>query len=106
MCVTWTDKIRTAKKDIIAWKVCCNRESRWAPGQRMKQGKHKDKGKVLQYIIGNTLQSSIPETPGIYLYRDCEEWCIKVKIPAGTRYRRGRELNTPTINAETVVVLE
>lgn len=117
MCVTWTGDWVEAQEDIIAYKFVDRSgkdyRSPLPPAQRGSQD-GRPVGKVLTYRLGKPLKS---KEPGIYLLtepvRTEEGATLVVKIPKGTKYRRGRaslqckdgSVEVGTINALLVIPL-
>ena len=113
MCIE-VKKAFVTDKPIIAWKVVSFKSavagrSEYDPGTRMKQPGFSSRGAEYIYKIGETYESDITQTPGIYLYkrkpRDMGE-ILKIEIPSGTRCVEGKHVyGKHTINAERIKVL-
>lgn len=123
MCVDFTTEIQRTKTKRIAYKIVRCTEvlprmflSQWAPYNRLIQTGCKGKGKNIHYRIGESVESNMDTTPGIFMYSmerpyfrgGTVKTVLKMEIPEGTRYREGEEATTrkSIICAEKVIPIE
>ena len=108
MCVTWNGEWEKAKEDITAYKVVSKEGDKYIsplpPDQRARQDIGSGTGKVLTYEIGKKTTS---KEPGIYLLSQYINFegpyvCLKVTIPKGTKFRRGKAATKDTNGNEVV----
>lgn len=129
MCVICISEVEVLDEDLSVYKVVRQEDeedfvkfvSRFLPKEREPQERSFGKGEVLNYEIGRETISKFEKSYGVYCYENEQdsrfldilsmEQILKVRIPKGTRIKRGMEKLSfsyfkPVILAEVVILLE
>lgn len=119
MCVDKLGEIKVAEADIDAYKLVHkgtkHYSSAFAPDERSSQYNDRRVGRLRIYKLGRTHHSPMDRTPGFYCYATLSgakfklgdgQVILKVRIPAGTRYRHAELWGYPDYPPWPVVLAE